>query len=145
MVILKLERNFKWNDSISDILLVHKWQLGHNFALFWPPSTAMWTFLTLNGDKNRDFFGPPTTSSCPRSHWLPPTDDSKYIKKAGWSIFFMMEVVVYLRLFGNLGENILLFHQTSDHTQEPSMTTLESGINVHPWINVAPWKIWQKE
>ena len=24
-------------------------------------------------------------------------------------------------------------------------TTLESGINVHPWINVAPWKIWQKE
>ena len=23
--------------------------------------------------------------------------------------------------------------------------TLESGINVHPWINVAPWKIWQKE
>ena len=23
--------------------------------------------------------------------------------------------------------------------------TLESGINVHPWINVAPWKICQKE
>ena len=23
--------------------------------------------------------------------------------------------------------------------------TLESGINVHPWINIAPWKIWQKE
>ena len=37
MTILKLERNFEWNDSVSDILLVHKWQLGHNFALFWPP------------------------------------------------------------------------------------------------------------
>ena len=23
--------------------------------------------------------------------------------------------------------------------------TLESGINVAPWINIAPWKIWQKE
>ena len=29
---------------------------GHNFVLFWPRPTSEWTFLTLNVDKNRDFF-----------------------------------------------------------------------------------------
>ena len=32
-----------------------QWLRGHNFALFWPPPTSMWTFLTLNVDKKRDF------------------------------------------------------------------------------------------
>ena len=31
-----------------------QWLRGHNFALFWPPPTSTWTFLTLNVDKNRD-------------------------------------------------------------------------------------------
>ena len=41
-----------------------QWLRGYNFALFWPPATSTWTFLTLNVDKN--------TSSCPRSHWMSP-------------------------------------------------------------------------
>ena len=32
-----------------------QWLCGHNFALFWPPPTSTWTFLTLNVDKIRDF------------------------------------------------------------------------------------------
>ena len=32
-----------------------QWLRGHNFALFWPPLTSTWTFVTLEVDKNRDF------------------------------------------------------------------------------------------
>ena len=38
-----------------------------------------------------------------------------------------------------VGMNVLLVHLNH------KSYTLESGINVHPWINVAPGKIWQKE
>ena len=38
------------------------WLRGHNFALFWPPPTSTWTFLTLWTKKAS--FGPPTISSC---------------------------------------------------------------------------------
>ena len=40
----------------------------------------------------------------------------------------------------------MCFSLTSDISKCPrTLYTLESGINVHPWINVAPWKFWQKE
>ena len=52
------------------------WQRGHSmttwtqFCPFWSPPTSMWTFLTLNVDKNRDLL---TTYHpyCPRSHCMP--------------------------------------------------------------------------
>ena len=42
-----------------------QWLHGHNFAIFWPPPTSTWTFLTLNMDKNWHFW---TTYQLPFVH-----------------------------------------------------------------------------
>ena len=39
------------------------------FTLFDHLPTSTWTFVTLNVDKSRPFFGHLPTSSCPRSFW----------------------------------------------------------------------------
>ena len=39
----------------AHLLKVIQWLRGHNFALFWPPLSSTWTFLTLNMDKNMHF------------------------------------------------------------------------------------------
>ena len=51
--------NFHFSVYVSKRILPRQggiqWLRGHNFALFWPPATSTWTFLTLNVDKNRAF------------------------------------------------------------------------------------------
>ena len=65
------QMKFKTSKYVERPLGRIQWLCGHTFVLFWPSPTSSWTFLTLNLDKNR-VFGPPTTSSCPRSHWMSP-------------------------------------------------------------------------
>ena len=46
-----------------------QWLRVHNFSLSWPPPKYLYMDIFY---PKRGIFSPPTTSYCPRSHWMPP-------------------------------------------------------------------------